>query len=209
MERVRPNLWQSDAEHLFGRAKTRAYLLGTGGRHVLVYNTRQAAFLDQAEALGGISHQLISHRHEAAQNLATIRQRFGASLVADAEEAPYVSRFTKVDVVVGGSTQVGSVLALPTPGHTAGGLSFLHESEHGRYLFTGDLLYVDRGTLSTLVFEGDGGDSTTLARTLEGLKALEPDMIFSSAFVGDRSSMDVGAVWNAEIDRNLRRLRGR
>lgn len=211
MERVLPDLWHSEAEPLFGRAKTRAYLVETGGRPVLIYNTSQAAVLDKAEALGGgISHQFISHRHEAARNLATIRRRFGSSLVMDAEEARHVSRLAKVDVVVDRPTQVGPLLALPTPGHTRGGLSFLLTSEHGRYLFTGDVLYVDGDTLSTRVFGGDGGDSGTLARTLEALKALEPDAVFSSAFVGEHSSMDVrGGVWSAEIERNLRRLRGR
>ena len=97
----------------------------------------------------------------------------------------------------------------PVPGHTEGGLCFLHDSAHGRCLFSGDVLYVAGQALETLVVACDGGDANTLARTLRALKPLRPDWVFSSAFVGERSFMDVrGGVWDAEIARNLRRLEG-
>ena len=86
--------------------------------------------------MGGIDHILLTHRDDVAdaQRWAT---RFGARVwihTDDQVAAPFAT-----DILYGaGETEIQpGLLAVPTPGHTAGSVVFLLD---GRFLFTGDSL---------------------------------------------------------------------
>ena len=208
MKRIRPDLWQSRSAHPFGDAVgTHAYLLEITSGNVLFYNTPNEPEIDAMAELGGAAYQCLSHRHEAAPNLRHLGRRLGCRLVADAAESLAIAAHRPVDFVVTASRDIGPVLALPTPGHTLGGICFVYASPHGRYLFSGDLLYVEGDRLSTRVCSAEGGNRRVLRESLEVLRPLRPDWVFSSAFCGAGSSLKMNPRrWIEELDRNARAL---
>lgn len=86
--------------------------------------------------MGGVDHVLLTHRDDVA-DADRWAERFGARVwihARDAAAAPYAT-----DVLRGEpDTEIQpGLLAIPTPGHTAGSVMFLLD---GRFLFTGDSL---------------------------------------------------------------------
>ncbi len=211
MKQLQPDLWQS-SRHESGMLRSHAYLVTRPAGNVLLYNIGldQQSDLDAITELGGVAHQLLSHRDEANELLDPIRHRFGSRLWCSAIEAPAIGRAATVDTVLAqGDDHVEDVEVLHTPGHTDGSLCFFYRSPHGKsYLFTGDSLFLWDGEWSTLVLEAAGGSATALAGSLLGLRALRPDLVLCSAFVGDVATMEVGAEeWTRAIDGQVARLR--
>jgi hypothetical protein len=86
---------------------------------------------------------------------------------------------------------------------TEGSLCFFYKSPYGKsYLFTGDTIFQSNGKWATLVFP-----KALLAESLKRLRDLNPDVVMSSACVGDVSVVEVsGDEWSQAIDDNVRRL---
>ena len=193
-----------------GTLNTHAYFLRRPEGNVLFYNTGHEGDLEQIAELGGIQFQLLSHRDEAGPSLNRIKELFGSKLCCSALEAPLVGKDAQVDVTFQVEDHhLGDIDIIHTPGHTAGSICFFYKSPYGKsYLFTGDTIFQSNAKWATLVFTQAGGSKASLAQSLLRLRDLNPDMIMSSAFVGDVSVVEVvGDEWAQAIDDNVGRLR--
>jgi len=143
-------------------ASRKAVLVDAGGPVEPVLATIDAQGLE-------LTHVLLTHDHlDHVAELDAVRERHpDAEVLVHAADRPGVGLATGT-VHAGEAIETGGlrVEVLSTPGHTAGGVSFL---VNGRYLFSGDTLY--RDTISTVEMTGH----TTFAdlrRGIEGLLAL-------------------------------------
>lgn len=193
-----------------GTLNTHAYFLRRPEGNVLFYNTGHDGDFSKIAELGGIQFQLLSHRDESGPSLNRIRDRFGSKLCCSALEAPIVGKDATVDITFQQSDHhLGDVDVIHTPGHTSGSICFFYKSPHGKsYLFTGDTIFQSGGKWATLAFPRAGGSKAALAESLLRLRDLNPDIVMSSAFVGDVSVVEItGDEWAQAIDDHVSRLR--
>jgi glyoxylase-like metal-dependent hydrolase (beta-lactamase superfamily II)/ferredoxin len=100
------------------------------------------------ESLGGISDVFLTHRDDVA-DAEKYARHFGATRVIHRRE---LDSQPDAEWVLEGEEPVRlgeDLVAIPTPGHTAGHCVLLHAD---RYLFTGDHLYFDRGAQRLAAF---------------------------------------------------------
>ena len=209
MKKIFDDLWQTSLEHPFPGLNTHAYFLKLEEANVLFYNTSNIDDIDEIRKMGGIHTHYISHRHESGKSLSKIKEAFQSKLCASEIEAPFLA--TEVEIVVSSRQMHNSVIEIiPTPGHTAGGLCFLFSPLRGRkYLFTGDTFYRSNDHWKTLVFSSDGGSTGDLVKSLKTLRSIDPDVVISSAFVGESAFMEMKTnQWHDEIDSNIEQLSG-
>jgi glyoxylase-like metal-dependent hydrolase (beta-lactamase superfamily II)/ferredoxin len=126
------------SRHSFGAA---AWLVVRPDGNVLVDSPRYVDRLaDRIEAMGGVKLMLLTHQDDVADH-AQFHKRFGCKRAiheADQRACP------EAEIVLRGSEEqeLGEgLLAIPTPGHTAGSVCYLHDR---RALFTGDHLAYSR-----------------------------------------------------------------
>ncbi|MCM6777604.1 MBL fold metallo-hydrolase [Nocardia sp. CDC159] len=192
MQQIAPELWETETENPAPGLTTHAYLWTGPQGNVLFYNTTLAADLDRMAELGGVAHQYLSHRDEITSTLATIRERFGAKLHIHKADADQVTQTTVDDAFDTRHTPFPGLEVIPVPGHTPGSAVFLATISGRRYLFTGD----------TIIHGGNGqwwagylpefSDRDTLLASLNVLATLTPDVIVSSAFIGDSGVTELG-----------------
>ena len=159
--------------------------------------------------MGGIRIQLLSHRDESGPSLNRIKDRFGSRLCCSALEAPIIGNDAQVDVTFQVEDHhLGDIDIIHTPGHTEGSICFFYKSPYGKsYLFTGDTIFQLRAKWATLVSARAGGSKASLTESLGRLRDLKPDIVMSSAFVGDVSYVEIsGDEWAQAIDDNISRL---
>jgi glyoxylase-like metal-dependent hydrolase (beta-lactamase superfamily II) len=190
---IRTDLWETRTDSPFPGLTTHAYLWKANGHNALFYCPATDADFDAIDELGGVDDQYLSHQDEAGPMLSRIAETFGARLHAPAAELTTIGRHTHVDVPVSSRhLDTNGVEVIPTPGHTPGSTSYLVDGADGRYLFTGDTMFVSADDRwSTFVIPGVG-DSAALTTSLELLATLEPDVVISSAF-GARAVTVLGA----------------
>ena len=208
MKQLQEDLWQSTI-HNMGMLNTHAYFLRRPEGNVLFYNTGNDDNLEQIAELGGIRFQLLSHRDESGPSLNRIKDLFGSTLCCSAVEAPIIGKDAQVDVAFQvDDHHLGDVDIIHTPGHTEGSICFFYKSPYGKsYLFTGDTIFQSNAKWATLAFPQAGGSKASLAESLLRLRDLNPDIVMSSAFVGDVSFVEIiGDEWAQAIDDNVRRL---
>ena len=188
MKQLYEDLWQSTVYDA-GAYRSHAWLLATPQGNALIYGLAHEGDLDGVAALGGASHQLLSHRDEAGPMLNVVRERLGSKLCASALEAPAVAAEAALDIEW--SPDDRAVRELPeieiihTPGHTDGSVCFFYRSPHGKsYLFPGDTIFQVDGRWRTFVLEQAGGSREALAASLRRLRDCVPDVVLFSAFVG-------------------------
>jgi len=211
MKQLRPDLWQT-ALHNAGPLNTYAYFLTRAeGGNVLFYHTDNDDDLAEMAALGGVHLQALTHRDEAGPGLATIRQRFGATLAASTGEMPYIIPHAPVGLEINAHTSIVSreIRIFHTPGHSIGSICYLYDSPHGdQYLFTGDTIFQWDGAWSGLVIGNAGGNVDDLCRSLAFLRTLNPDLVMSSGFVGPDTNPEIPpGTWPDIIDSTIARLR--
>jgi hypothetical protein len=209
MNKIYDDLFQSNVEHPFSGLNTHAYLLLREQGNVLFYNTSNAGNLQKISKLGGIKYQYLSHRHETGHSLSTIKDLFNSKLCSDIKEEPAISKVCQVDITFNERTYHSeNIEVIPTPGHTEGGLCFLYQSPNNlRYLFTGDLIFQSNGEWSTVLITSDGADPKNLVSSLKILRDLKPDVVFSSASVGEASIVEVTEFeWFETIDKSIKTL---
>ncbi|RRO15661.1 MBL fold metallo-hydrolase [Saccharopolyspora rhizosphaerae] len=208
MKKIRPDLWETEVEHPAPGLSTRAYLWTPPGGNVLFYNTTLESELDEIAALGGVERHYLSHRDEIAPSLRTIKQRFGSTLHATAVEARVVAETCEVDGTFDRrGTEPPGFEVIPTPGHTPGSACFLAPGTDGKtYLFTGDtIVRGEDGTWFAGHIPGHS-DRDALATTLATLAELNPDVVISSAFVGDSGVTELDRPWSACVEEALHAL---
>lgn len=188
MKRLYEDLWQSTAYDA-GAYRSHAWLLATARGNALIYGLAHEGDLDGVAALGGASHQLLSHRDEAGPMLNVVREQLGSKLCASAPEASAIAAEAALDIEWSPDDRV--VRGLPgleiihTPGHTDGSVCFFYRSPHGKsYLFPGDTIFQVDGRWRTFVLEEAGGSREALAASLRRLRDCAPDVVLFSAFVG-------------------------
>ena len=211
MKQLQPDLWQSTL-HRSGILNTHAYLLERPAGNILFYNTGNEDDLRHISERGGIAYQLLTHRDEAGPSQAGIRARFGCKLGCSAIEAPFVSASGKPDLLFGPSDdRIEDVTIIHTPGHTDGSICFFYRSPYGgSYLFSGDTIFQWDGEWSTLVLPGSGGTAADLAESLGKLKAISPDLVMSSGFVGEVAYREVTPEeWTGVLDDRIEALGSR
>lgn len=210
MKQLYEDLWQTAVLNPFSGVNTHAYFLRCAEGNVLFYNTGHAAEIQHMAELGGIKYQYLSHRHERGKSLRVIKQRFGSALCCDKAELTAIEEHCAVDVVFSERAKhFAGIEVILTPGHTAGGSSFLYQSPHGlTYLFTGDTVFQKNNRWATLIISKDGGSAGELANSLRLYRELEPDVVISSASSsGSHAVVELDhAGWRAAMDENIRYL---
>ena len=202
---VADDLWETTPDQPFPGLTTHAYLwTPPSGENVLFYSVGSERDFDQLERLGGVAHQLLSHRDEAGPMLATIGDRFGARLHAPPAEVAEVSEHRSPDVLhEPGLTGPDGIEVIATPGHSPGSTCFVVPGIDGRrYLFTGDTLYRSDDRRWTAGYIPSISEAGPLAASLDVLGALDPapDLVISSAFAGDSGVHGVpDGVWPSWI----------
>lgn len=214
MQQLEPDLWQTSRRSIGETASTHAYLLTKPSGNLLIYGIGdgQDDDLNEIERLGGIQLQVLSHRDESGPSLNVIRDRFNSRLACSALEVSAVGADAEIDLVVetgSDDPSLDGLEILKTPGHTDGSISFRYRSPHGKtYLFTGDTVFPNHDSWSVFVFEAAGGDAESLEQSLNLLRDQEPDLVLSSAFVGECGAVAMtSADWATIIDERIERLR--
>jgi glyoxylase-like metal-dependent hydrolase (beta-lactamase superfamily II) len=182
---IRADLWETRTDTPFPGLTTHAYLWKANGRNALFYCPATDADFAAIDALGGVDDQYLSHQDEAGPMLARVAERFGSRLHAPTAELVTIGRHAHIDVPLASRhLDSNGVEVIPTPGHTPGSTSYLVDGAEGRYLFTGDTMFVDGdGRWSTFVIPGVG-DPAAMTDSLQLLATLEPHVVISSAFGG-------------------------
>jgi hydroxyacylglutathione hydrolase len=212
MNKVQPDVWETASYSPFPGLKTHAYLLTRPDGNVLFYNTGHVEALDDMARLGGVAWQYLSHEDELGDTLNAIAERFGSKLVGHrAEQAVWSAVRAPDQVYDRRETHLGNIEVIPTPGHSVGSTCFLVASPTGRsYLFTGDTLFLGSDNSWRAGFINgvhEEKDRPVLAMSLRLLRELRPDVVFGSAYTGEKGFEDVSdGSWPAKVDEALRRL---
>jgi len=101
MRQIYPDLWVTEAEHLapeFPDLKLYACYLVRKMGNVLFGRFEHHADHRHIKELGGITHQYLTHWHEAAPGLARTKKMFVSKLVCHRLAEAAVSKFSSVDV---------------------------------------------------------------------------------------------------------------
>lgn len=209
MKQIQPDLWETEVENPAPGLTTHAYLLVREDGNVLFYNTGHAHELEAMAELGGVDRHYLSHRDELGESLLRIHERFGAALGGHAAERADFARLREPDILfTTRERHRGDIEIIPTPGHSPGSTCFLvHSGQGGRYLFTGDTLYLDRdGRWRAGFIPGytRPEDVPVLADSLRVLRGLQPDLVLSSAFSGPAGFAAIGpGEWAERVDHAL------
>ena len=196
MRKISQDLWETEAEYPFPGLSTHAYLWAGPDGNVLFYNTSLPGEIEALTELGGVQHQYLSHRDEIGPSLRTIKQRFGSALHISTTEAPVAEDTCPVDGSFDRQQSEHGFEVIPTPGHTPGSACYLVPSADGKtYLFTGDtIVRAAEGNWFAGYIPGHS-DRDSLAKTLELLAGLTPDVVVSSAFSGDSGVTELDRPW--------------
>jgi glyoxylase-like metal-dependent hydrolase (beta-lactamase superfamily II) len=209
MKQIYPDLWQTRVEHPFPGLNTHAYLLLRDSGNILFYHTGHTDEYEDIRKLGGISRQYLSHRDEAGRTLTQIREIFNARLCCHQLEEKHISKVCPVDIIFHSrEIHPGNIEIIPTPGHTDGSTSFLCESTSGKiYLFTGDTIYPDNSSWEIYIMPDAGGRESDMKNSLALLHKLHPDVVLSSASVGDLAFCEMApGEWQDIVEKVLQRL---
>ena len=89
------------------------------------------------------------------------------------------------------NTTLGNIDVLVTPGPTDGGINCLYESPRGEvYLFSGDTMIPVAGQWISQIVPEYGGNAALLGESLLRLRDVNPDIVLSSASVGNQSFIE-------------------
>ena len=209
MQQLYADLWQTRVENPFSDVMTHAYIILHTEGNILVYNTSHPDDIHAMEALGGLRLHCLSHRHEAGDSLQIINEKYHPQLCIDRLEASYITQRNVTVELTETTTLAKGFRAIPTPGHTSGGFSYVYSSPTGlTYLFTGDTFFQSHSRWSTFILTDQGGNAAHLAESLMTLRALQPGVVLCSAFVGDTSVVELtDEQWIQAIDTNLQQLK--
>ena len=210
MKQIYPDLWITEPEHALPELPDLmmcAYLLVRPTGNVLFCRSEHDADHRRIRELGGITHQYLTHWHEAAPGLARIKDMFGSKLVCHRLAEEIVGKFAAVDVAFDTRhVHLGDIEVIPTPGHTPGSTCFRYRSSHGQtYLFAGDTLFPSRGRWEAVVFED--GSASDLKQSLALLRGVDADVVLCGVAVADVPFRAMSrAEWHAALEQAARSL---
>ena len=119
MRQIYPDLWVTEPEHPLPDLPDLmmcAYLLVRETGNVLFCRSEHHADHRHIQELGGITHQYLTHWHEAAPSLARIKQMFASKLVCHRLAEERVSKFSSVDVTFETrDVHLGDIEVIPSP----------------------------------------------------------------------------------------------
>ncbi len=182
---VAPGIWATPDEPLGGPANTCGFLLQRAAGNVFVYSCAAIAdFFDHIAELGGVTTVVLNHRDEATEWVSDLAERFDAVVHTHvAEVEPCTRRGVRsIEPLTDPETALGDdLLAIHTPGHTPGVVSYLwsNQADRQRYLFTGDTLTnftIDRMP-AVLGFHPYDGNLDDLKRSLTDLRERDSDVL--------------------------------
>jgi glyoxylase-like metal-dependent hydrolase (beta-lactamase superfamily II) len=154
---------------------TRTFLVGRERPVVIDPGPDEPVHLKRVmDVLGGRTPLciLLTHRHaDHAGGAARLADRTGAPLRAATAEGG-AEPLADGETI---ETDVGTLQAIATPGHTPDHLAFLWEGPEGRAVFTGDLVMGEGAT--ALVAEPEGHVAAYLA-SLERVRSLDADRLY-------------------------------
>lgn len=209
MKQIQPDLWQTETENPAPGLTTHAYLLTRDDGNILFYNTGHKHEIDEMDALGGVAYQYLSHQDELGETLIYTRERFNAKLGGHVNEQAKFTSICPPDTLFDRrQTLLGNVEVILTPGHSPGSTSFLAKSPFGkRYLFTGDTLFLNKDREWQAGYIPGYSQKADLIESLRILQELEPDMVISSAFIGDPGYQEMPRTeWKFHVNLALEKL---
>ncbi len=168
-------------------AQVRSFILERPRGNAIVYNSpglSEAA--DEIRALGDATHLLINHSHEAMYGTPRLDAPVFVHERDRAETArglPVVGTFTHRQMID------DDLEVIPTPGHTPGTISYLWDSGTHRFLFTGDLLWVEYGNWKAVVL--GGSDCAASLDSLRLIRDLDFDVLVPWAAMKGEPSVNV------------------
>lgn len=190
---VAPGLWATPEEPLGGPANTCGFLLQRPEGNVFVYScSRFDDHLDHLDELGGVTATVLNHRDEATRHVTRLADHYRVPVrTHELEvEACTAKGVREIEPLHGTRTALDDdLLALHTPGHTPGTVSYLWANPHDgkRYVFTGDTFTnftLDRfpAVLGFHTYEGNIAD---MYGTLDRLTAEPSDVLVPGLANGD------------------------
>jgi hydroxyacylglutathione hydrolase len=210
MKQIYPDLWVTEPEQFkpeLPDLRLYAYLLVRETGNVVFCRSEHDADHRHIKELGRITHQYLTHWHEAAPGLASIKRMFGSKLVCHRLAEAAVSKFSPVDVTFATrDVHLGDIEVIPSPGHTAGSTCFRYKSPHGQtYLFAGDTVFPSRGRWQAVAFED--GNKSDLKDSLAMLRSVDLDVVLCGAAVADVPFKAMSrAEWHAALEQATRSL---
>jgi len=177
-----------------------SYLVVREAGNVLIDSPRFARQLVPAvEEAGGIDHVLLSHRDDVA-DAERWAEHFSARVwihEADKDAAPYAT-----DIFDGDAEVENGLLAIHTPGHTAGHMVF-HIDD--RWLFTGDTLMWNHRRNELDVTADQTWDSwDRLADSMDRLSTLNVEWVFPGHGKWHHVGADLYRTQMAELGQKMR-----
>ncbi|MGH2848140.1 MAG: luciferase family protein [Thermoleophilaceae bacterium] len=206
MESPIPGLYASAPESLpFAPSlDIRAFLLRRARGNVFLYSV-SAIDPGALEGLGGVARHYLNHHHEAM----FASEEIDAPLFVHEAERESVARAHDVR----GTFSRRHVLdedfeVIPTPGHTPDATAYLWDSGEHRFLFTGDILYLDDGEWVAAVL--DSSDRAAYVESLELIRELDFDVLVPWVATGGQGYYAVTTRADARrrIDAIVERVRG-
>lgn len=188
MKKISENLYQSKFDFPFGKkegkpyCRSAAYLLLHSSGNFLFYSSKYIEeHFDFISQKGGLSFQMLNHRHEASLYSDKVLEKFRAPLVCHHLEKEAVSKVCKTGRTVFGGEVFGDIKAVHTPGHCPGSVCFFVSQDDENILFSGDTFYPCNGQWRVSVFKENREE---MIQSLKTLLKLEVSLIAPSLYAG-------------------------
>ena len=135
----------------------RAFVLERAQGNLIVYNAPGiAALAGEIAALGSVARQVVNHAHEGMYGPQGLEIGVWVG-ERDREE-------TARSLAIAGTFSQRHTIdddfeVIPTPGHTPGTTAFLWDTGRSRLLFTGDMLWIDKGNWRAVLLSSSDRDA--------------------------------------------------
>ena len=180
-------MYQSQFDFPFGKkegqtaCQSAAYLLANSSGNTLFYSSRYIEdHFDFIAQQGGVSFQMLNHRHEASPYSDKVLDKFNAPLICHHLEKEAVAKHCKVGKTISGEEIFGNIKAIHTPGHCPGSTCFFVNQEGGNILFSGDTFYSCEGQWRVAIWTDNQEE---MIHSLKKLKELDVSFIVPSLYV--------------------------
>jgi len=182
MKKLYPNIYLVNENAISDGTGSTFLITRRGGNVLFPTKFDISGELDAIKDKGPVSHLLIGDRHQVGPNSIKLAKSLKQPLTASDIEAKAVKKkgLTVANALPLTDHKLApNLLALPTPGHTPGALSYLYTTPTRRYLFIGDTLVPSGGDWKYWVSKGN---RELMCETLNRLISLEFDVLICNSF---------------------------